>query len=58
MLQDNNLYSLKIFNKIINRLHSSYQDIKVVTVHDSLIVQKKWKKIVQEIFDDEIYIVL
>lgn len=43
-----------IFNKIISRLANSYSDIRIITVHDSLIIQKKYKKTVQEIFDEEI----
>lgn len=43
-----------IFNTIISRIMNSDKDIRIITIHDSIIVQKKWKKIVSDIFFDEI----
>jgi len=44
-----------IFNKIIKEIMNINLDIKVITVHDSIIVQKKWKDIVSNIFFNEIF---
>lgn len=44
-----------IFNKIIKKIMSLNLDIKVITVHDSIIIQKKWKDIVSNIFFNEIF---
>ena len=44
-----------IFNQIIKKISDENPDIRVITVHDSIIVQKKWKDLVSTIFFDEIY---
>lgn len=44
-----------IFNKIIFKLLNLYPDIKIITVHDSIIFQKKWEDIVSEIFFNELH---
>ncbi len=43
-----------IFNKIIRRIIDINPDIHVVTIHDSIIVSKKWETIVSSVFKDEI----
>lgn len=45
------LESNLIFNKIIKELSYVYPEIKVVTVHDSIIFSKKYKEIVEKIFN-------
>jgi hypothetical protein len=44
-----------IFNQIIKKISDENSDIRIITVHDSIIVQKKWKDLVLTIFFDEIY---
>jgi hypothetical protein len=44
-----------IFNRIVKKIYELYPDIKLITVHDSIIIQKKWKNIVSELFFSEIY---
>jgi hypothetical protein len=44
-----------IFNCVIRRIMNLNKDIKIITVHDSIIVQKKWKDIVSNIFFSEIF---
>lgn len=43
-----------IFNKIIKEILDINNDIKIITVHDSIIVQKKWKEHVSSIFKEKI----
>lgn len=43
-----------IFNKIIKCIMNLHPEIKIVTIHDSIIVQKKYKDIVNNIFQNEI----
>lgn len=43
-----------IFNRIIKRIMIEYPEIKMVTVHDSIIVPRRWKDIVTFIFEDEL----
>lgn len=43
-----------IFNKVVKKIMLLYPDIKIVTVHDSLIFPKKWKTQVETIFDLEL----
>lgn len=43
-----------IFNNVIKRIIEHNSDIKVVTVHDSIIIQRKWKDEVSKIFFDQI----
>lgn len=45
------LESNLIFNKIIKELSYVYPEIRVVTVHDSIIFSKKYKEIVEKIFN-------
>jgi hypothetical protein len=42
-----------IFNKIIKRIMLFDENIKVITIHDSIIVQSKWKKLLESIMNDE-----
>jgi hypothetical protein len=44
-----------IFNNIIKNIMEVNSDIKVITVHDSIIVQKKWKDVVSKLFFDQIF---
>jgi len=44
-----------IFNRIIKRIHIEDSDIKVITVHDSIIASKKYKELVSNIFFEEIF---
>lgn len=44
-----------IFNKIIKSIMSIYPDIKIITVHDSIIVPKRWKENVNSIFYTKLY---
>ncbi len=44
-----------IFNNIISKIMLFNPDIKIVTVHDSIIIQKKWKSEVSNIFFQEIF---
>lgn len=43
-----------IFNKIIKKLMILHPEIKIITVHDSLVFPKKYRQIVQTIFDYEL----
>jgi len=43
-----------IFNNIIKKINLIYPDIKLITIHDSIIYQKKWHNEVKQIFDAEI----
>jgi len=49
-----NLESNLIFNKIVKQLMYIYPEIKIVTVHDSIICGKKYKPIVKEIFQQNL----
>ena len=42
--------SALVFNKIIKELYQSHPEIKVVTVHDSIVFAAKHKKTVEEVF--------
>lgn len=44
-----------IFNKIVKQIHISYPEIKLVTVHDSIIVAKKYREEVSSIFYSKLY---
>jgi hypothetical protein len=44
-----------IFNNIIRKIMIFNPDIKIVTVHDSIIIPKRWKKEVSNIFYQEIF---
>jgi hypothetical protein len=50
-----NLESCLIFNKIIKEIMYIYPEIKLVTIHDSIVCQKKYKEIVEKIFYRHIY---
>jgi hypothetical protein len=43
-----------IFNNIIKRLIDEYPEIKMITVHDSIVIQRKWRDIVNAIFEIEL----
>ena len=43
-----------IFNKIIKRIMKSNPEIKIITVHDSIIFAKKHRDVVNNIFEDEL----
>jgi hypothetical protein len=43
-----------IFNNIIRKINLLHPEIKIVTVHDSLIFQRKWQVEVNRIFQSEI----
>jgi hypothetical protein len=47
-----NLESDFIFNKVIKTLSVINSDINVITIHDSIIVQNKWKQQVQELMNN------
>lgn len=44
-----------IFNKIIKDIINNYPEIKIVTVHDSIIISKKWKDSVESIFKTKLF---
>lgn len=43
-----------IYNKIIKKVMILHPEIKIITVHDSIIFAKKYRQIVQSIFDYEL----
>lgn len=43
-----------IFNKIIKRIINEYPEIKMITVHDSIVIPKKWRDVVNSIFEIEL----
>jgi hypothetical protein len=43
-----------IFNKMIRNIMNLYPEIKIITIHDSIVVQKKYRDIVNNIFQNEI----
>ena len=43
-----------IFNKVIKKLYSLDDEIKIITVHDSIIVNTKYKDIANIIFNKNI----
>jgi hypothetical protein len=43
-----------IFNKMIKTIMNLYPEIKIITIHDSIVVQKKYRDIVNNIFQSEI----
>lgn len=43
-----------IFNKMIKTIMNLYPEIKIITIHDSIVVQKKYRDIVNNIFQNEI----
>ncbi len=42
-----------IFNNVISRIMDINPDIKIITIHDSIIVQKKWKDLISDILSQE-----
>lgn len=44
-----------IFNKIIREVTTLYPEIKLATVHDSIIIPKKYKNIVEIIFKNKLF---
>jgi hypothetical protein len=44
-----------VFNQIIKKIMNLNPDIKIITVHDSIIIQKKYKNFVSNIFFSEIF---
>ncbi len=46
--------SLLIFNSIIGEINSKYPEIKLFTVHDSIVFPKKYKEVVTNIFNDKV----
>ena len=46
-----NLESNLVFNKTIKEIMYIYPEIRLITVHDSIICQKKHKKLVEDIFN-------
>jgi hypothetical protein len=42
-----------IFNVVINRIMKEYPEIKMITVHDSIVFPVKWKSQINEIFEQE-----
>lgn len=43
-----------IYNKIIRNIMETYPEIKIITVHDSIVFPKKYKDIVTNIFENEL----
>lgn len=43
-----------IYNKIVQKVMIIYPDVKLITVHDSLIFPKKWKSEITSIFEYEL----
>lgn len=43
-----------VFNRIIKRIINEYPEIKMITVHDSIVIPKRWKEVVNFIFEDEL----
>lgn len=43
-----------IFNTVIKRITKEYPQIKMITVHDSIVFPKKWKSEINDIFTEEI----
>jgi len=44
-----------VFNKIIRKIMQYDSDIKLITVHDSIIAPKKYKNVISDIFFNEIF---
>jgi hypothetical protein len=43
-----------VYNKVIKKMMVLYPDIKVITVHDSIVYPKKYKDEVSNLFNSEI----
>ena len=46
-----------IYNRVIRRVLDLNPSIKIITIHDSLIIQKKWESVVSRILDEELSLV-
>jgi hypothetical protein len=46
-----NLESNLVFNKIVKEIMYIYPEVRILTVHDSLICQEKYRNIVEDIFN-------
>ena len=49
-----NLESDLIFDRIVGEIMESHPEIRIITVHDSLICRKKYRTIVEDIFHDNL----
>ena len=49
-----NLESNLVFNKIVKELMYIYPEIKLITIHDSIICSQKYKEIVERIFNQNL----
>jgi ssDNA-specific exonuclease RecJ len=43
-----------VYNKIIKKIMLIFPDVKIVTVHDSIIFPKIWRNEIEQIFDYEL----
>ena len=43
-----------IYNKIVKKIMSSQPEIKIITIHDSLIFASRWRSVVERIFYAEL----
>lgn len=43
-----------IYNKIVKKIMTTRPEIKIITIHDSLIFASKWRSIVESIFQDQL----
>jgi hypothetical protein len=43
-----------IFNKVVNEIIKFDKNIKIITIHDSIVFQKKYNDVVKKIFDNEL----
>lgn len=43
-----------IFNKVVKTINNLYPHIKIITVHDSIMVNRKYKQIVSDIFESKL----
>jgi hypothetical protein len=43
-----------VFNKIIKEIMYLYPEVKLITVHDSIIFQQKYKSIIEEVFNNQL----
>lgn len=43
-----------IFNKVVKTINNLYPHIKIITIHDSIMVNRKYKQIVSDIFESKL----
>lgn len=43
-----------IYNKIVKSLMYIYPEIKIISIHDSIICQKRYKNIVDSVFESKV----